>query len=186
MKYNEEKHANIKSHVLGRLIKKIYPEARKFYPLDKNTDKQVTGYKGICFSSSDKENRNLDLVFSLQDVSSHLPKTTVQLPSEVDGEVNIAVFSKMSSNGNNICKIITLTDHSWKLSIRGTNINLQKFGVSDKFKCTTENLNQVVKIVDRMQICTGVFEEDLELSEFNRSTTIQESINKEGDHHNFV
>ena len=95
VKYNEEKHANIKSHVLGRLIKKIYPEARKFYPLDKNTDKQVTGYKGICFSSSDKENRNLDLVFSLQDVSSHLPKTTVQLPSEVDGEVNIAVFSKM-------------------------------------------------------------------------------------------
>lgn len=72
--------------------------------------------------------------------------------------VTLMVMSSVVTNGNIVMKIINLnfTNQTWTLTVRGKDVCLSDYRISDKFSKTKSNLNEILLITSRLDICTGL------------------------------
>jgi hypothetical protein len=72
--------------------------------------------------------------------------------------VTLMVMSSVITNGNIVMKTINLnfTNQTWTLAVRGKDECLSNYGISNKFSKTKSNLNEILQITSRLDICTGL------------------------------
>ena len=72
--------------------------------------------------------------------------------------VTLMVMSSVITNGNIVMKTINLnfTNLTWTLAVRGKGVCLSNYGISNKFSKTKSNLNEILRITSRLNICTGL------------------------------
>ena len=75
--------------------------------------------------------------------------------------------SDIVSKGNILVKeiILNFNDQIWSLKVRGTEIDLEKLGISNNFDSSKENLDEIFYVTNKIDICIG-----LEVA--NKGTTI--------------
>jgi hypothetical protein len=68
------------------------------------------------------------------------------------------MMSSVITNGNIVMKTINLnfTNQTWTLAVRGKDVCLSNYGISNKFSKTKSNLNEILQITSRLDICTGL------------------------------
>lgn len=185
--FEEHSGEKISLKELGKSIKKMFPDVKYFAPTEKVSGRRITAYRGISFNPRPKfdlDKNGIENVYSLEEISSKLPKHSMLFHSSISSEITFALPSNVLANGNLVLKTVTLKDHSWVLNIRGKEVDLHQLGISVRFDGTKMCLNKIIILLEKIQICTGVPLAEIEHMQYDiesRPSLTKETITKIGD-----
>lgn len=101
------------------------------------------------------------------------------LVSQTLSEVRIIMMTSFVTDGNAVMKELEVDFNSliWKLRVRGKLISLDKFGISNKFNKTSENLQEIIHMSSMLRLCRGL---ELELVNYVPVRMITEELSVSG------
>lgn len=86
------------------------------------------------------------------------PKYQCLILKHSNDSATILMASDVVSNGNILMKeiILNFNNKTWSLKVRGTEIDLEKLGISNHFDSSKENLDEIFFITRKIDICLGL------------------------------
>lgn len=118
----------------------------------------------------------------MENITNYIPKHCAVLLHTND-KVTFTVPTQFLCNGNILLKKVTIHNFEWNLSVRERDVDLDTIGVDNNFDWTIDGMNNVLSIVDKLPICTGIPVSDLtHLNwQMNISSCLQEYVSNIGD-----
>lgn len=161
--------------VVGKIIKKLFTSANVTLKRSKTSGKHVRVYTGLSWKIS------TDTAIQWNQLPDLIPRTSCCLQVAPD-VFSFGIPDKLICNGNIIVKQVTLTKDTltWKLKIRGKYIDLDKHGIDKHFQLTSESIDNILMVIDKLQLCIGSGCTDNEFLN-NGVSFLQEWISVEGD-----
>ena len=122
--------------------------------------------KARLYSGEKRQYVYVGISFKERQDNSELHPMTIQeslkypcmLTTQTISLVTLMVMSSVITNGNIVMKTINLnfTNLTWTLAVRGKGVCLSNYGISNKFSKTKSNLNEILQMTSRLDICTGL------------------------------
>ena len=178
-RYTSTDNTNVDLVRIGRIIRKLFPRIKTTYPRKKQTGKQETAYQYIEFRGEEQAEA---VTLTIENITNYIPKHCAVL-LHMNDKVTFTVPTQFLCNGNILSKKVTIHNSKWNLSVRERDIELDTLEIDHIFDWTIDGMNNVLSIVDKLQICTGIPISDLSYLnwDMDNNTCFQEYVSNIGD-----
>lgn len=137
-------------NMFSKILLRLFPNIKKARLRYGDVRQYV--YFGISFKER-QENSELHPMTIQESL-----KYPCMLTTQTLSLVTLMMTSSVIANGNIVMKTIDLnfTNQTWTLAVRGKDVCLSNYGISNQFSKTKSNLNEILQITSRLDICTGL------------------------------
>ena len=137
-------------NMFSKILLRLFPNIKKARLRSGEVRQYV--YFGISFKER-QENSELHPMTIQESL-----KYPCMLTTQTLSLVTLMMTSSVITNGNIVMKTINLnfTNQTWTLAVRGKDVCLSNYGISNQFSKTKSNLNEILQITSRLDICTGL------------------------------